>query len=142
MAKDLQTDFDATQFLETYRDDVQPKYRKAKDRESPVDITTAPSAPSKPDKRDELAKMPKNPDHNDAEEDYLHRFVENCPVESFNKHGRQIMVVGDHRKKIQKILALFGEDGTLSSYVYNVLENHFKEFDPIIQSLYRKCKQI
>ena len=51
------------------------------------------------------------------------------------------MVVNEFRRKIPKIRALFNEDLSIAQYVHNVLEQHFKEVDPILQSLYQKSKQ-
>lgn len=36
------------------------------------------------------------------------------------------------------MLILFSEDATIAGYIYNVLEEHFKTFDDVIQSLYKK----
>lgn len=150
MAKDLKSGFDeeeAKNFLDTFREESAPVYQKPKEDvppESPPPETKQDSDCRSPttDKRDRLARIPVNPEHTDAENEYLSTFVEDCPISSFNGKGRQVMVVNEHRHKIQKIQALFGPDGSVAGYIYNVLEKHFNEMDPIIQSLFQKSKQI
>ena len=150
MAKDLKSGFDeeeAKNFLDTFREESAPVYQKPKEDVPPE----SPPPETKPDRdcrspttdrRDRIARIPVNPEHTDAENEYLRTFVEDCPISTFNGKGRQVMVVNEHRHKIQKILALFGPDGSVAGYIYNVLEKHFAEMDPIIQSLFQKSKQI
>lgn len=144
MAKDLKTDFNAQEFLDTFGAEaaatpVKPK-EKATKEPAPPEPPPEPKVSAK--QKDALARVPVNPDRTPQENEYLQTFVESCPIGAFNKKGRQVMVVNEHRQKILKILALFGEDGTIAGYVYNVLERHFADFDNVIQSLYRKSKQI
>lgn len=139
MAKDITTDIDTVDLLNSFEEECVPKLRKAKSSEKQEPKPTAKVAH---DKRDLIAKQPAEVEHSDDESAYLKIFVESCPISSFYKQGRQVVVVNEHRKKIQKILALFGEDANIAGYVYNVLEQHFREYDKIIQSLYSKCRQI
>lgn len=135
--KDITSGFDtqdAQDFLDGYREDAMPSYRKAK-REPPA--TESPSAEVK----DELARKPVTPDRTKEEDEYLRTFVEGCPIDAFNKKGRQVMVVNEFRHKILKIQALFNEDLSIAQYVHNVLAEHFREVEPILQSLYQKSKQ-
>lgn len=111
-----------------------PSYRKAK-REPPA--TESPPDPAK----DELARKPVTPDRTKEEDEYLRTFVEECPINAFNKKGRQVMVVNEFRHKILKIQALFNEDLSIAQYVHNVLAQHFRDVEPILQSLYQKSKQ-
>lgn len=97
--------------------------------------------PTKAEK-DTLAKTPVNAERTETEDAFLRTFVENRPVESFNKKGRQVMVVNEFRKKILKIQALFGEDCTIAQYVHNVLAKHFEDYDEVLQSLFKKSKQL
>lgn len=133
--KDVTTDFDAESFLDTYREDAAPTYRNSR-KPAPAE-----PPPTKAEK-DTLAKTPVNAERTETEDAFLRTFVENRPVESFNKKGRQVMVVNEFRKKILKIQALFGEDCTIAQYVHNVLAKHFEDYDEVLQSLFKKSKQL
>lgn len=126
---------DAQDFLDIYRDGAVPEYRKAK--KEPADE----SPPVTMSRREEMARTPVIPDRTKEEDEYLKTFVETCPIDAFNKKGRQVMVVNEFRHKIIKIQALFNEDITIAQYVHNVLAQHFKDVDPILQGLYQKSKQ-
>ncbi len=127
-------DQDAKEFLDLYGEGAKPKYRTSK-KES-----ASPQPMPKID-REELTRIPVNPDRTKEEAEYLSTFVETCPIDAFNKKGRQVMVVNEFRRKILKIQALFNEDLSIAQYVHNVLAAHFREVDPILQSLYQKSKQ-
>lgn len=150
MAKDLKGSFDeaeAKNFLETFREESAPVYRKPKEDappESPPPETKMDSDCRSPttDRRDKLARVPVTPEHTDAEVEYLRTYVEDCPISSFNNKGRQVMVLNEHRHKIQKITALLNPDMSIAGYIYNVLEKHFSDMDAIIQILFQKSKQI
>lgn len=136
--KDITTGFDsqdAQDFLDIYRDGAVPTYRNA--RKGPA----TESPPVTITEKEELARTPVVPDRTKEEDEYLKTFVENCPVDAFNKKGRQVIVVNEFRRKIIKIQALFNEDITIAQYVHNVLAQHFKDVDPILQGLYQKSKQ-
>ncbi len=125
---------DAQEFLDIYGEDTTPKYRKSKKND-------APEPPPPRIDREELTRIPVTPDRTEEEDEYLRTFVETCPIDAFNKKGRQVMVVNEFRRKILKIQALFNEDLSIAQYVHNVLEQHFKDVGPILQSLYQKSKQ-
>ena len=120
--KDITSGFDnsdAQDFLKGYREDAMPTYRKAKK-------DSATESPPSQEIKEELARIPVNPERTKEEEEYLRTFVETCPVDAFNKQGRQ---------------ALFNEDLSIAQYVHNVLAQHFKDVEPILNSLYQKSKQ-
>lgn len=134
--KDISTGFDnqdAQEFLDVYQD-AMPTYRKAKK-------DPATESPPTAETREELTRIPVTPDRSKEEDEYLKTFVETCPIDAFNKKGRQVMVVNEFRHKILKIQALFNEDLSIAQYVHNVLAQHFKDVEPILNSLYQKSKQ-
>lgn len=134
--KDISTGFDnqdAQDFLDVYQD-AMPTYRKAKK-------DPATESPPTAETREELTRIPVTPDRTKEEDEYLKTFVETCPIDAFNKKGRQVMVVNEFRHKILKIQALFNEDLSIAQYVHNVLAKHFKDVEPILNSLYQKSKQ-
>ena len=125
---------EAQEFLDIYGSSARPLYREPK-REPP------PNVPPEISVKEELARRPVSPDCTKEEDEYLRTFVETCPIDAFNKKGRQVIVVNEFRRKILKIQALFNEDLSIAQYVHNVLEQHFKDVGPILQSLYQKSKQ-
>ena len=125
---------EAQEFLDIYGSRARPLYREPK-REPP------PAVPPEISVKEELARIPVSPDRTKEEDEYLRTFVETCPIDAFNKKGRQVIVVNEFRRKILKIQALFNEDLSIAQYVHNVLEQHFKDVGPILQSLYQKSKQ-
>ncbi len=134
--KDISTGFDnqdAQDFLDVYQD-AMPTYRKAKK-------DPATESPPTAETREELTRIPVTPDRTKEEDEYLKTFVETCPIDAFNKKGRQVMVVNEFRHKILKIQALFNEDLSIAQYVHNVLAQHFKDVEPILNSLYQKSRQ-
>lgn len=136
--KDISTGFDsqdAQDFLDIYRDGAVPEYRKAKKEPA------TESPPVTMTEKEAMARTPVIPDRTKEEDEYLKTFVESCPIDAFNKQGRQVMVVNEFRRKIIKIQALFNEDITIAQYVHNVLAQHFRDVDPILQGLYQKSKQ-
>lgn len=58
------------------------------------------------------------------------------------KSGKQVAVSDEFKVKIQKLLLFFSEGGTIAGYVNNVLEQHFREFDDVIQRMFNNTKQI
>ena len=123
--KDISTGFDnqdAQDFLDVYQD-AMPTYRKAKK-------DPATESPPTAETREELTRIPVTPDRTKEEDEYLKTFVETCPIDAFNKKGRQVMVVNEFRHKILKIQALFNEDLSIAQYVHNVLAQHFKDVEP------------
>ena len=136
--KDISSGFDtqdAQDFLDEYREDAMPTYRKA--RKEP-----ATESPPSPTEREELARKPVTPDRTKEEDEYLRTFVENCPIDAFNKKGRQVMVVNEFRHKILKIRG-FVQRGFIHSAIcpQRALAQHFVDVAPILQSLYQKSKQ-
>ena len=58
------------------------------------------------------------------------------------KSGKQVAVSDEFKVKIQKLLLFFSGGGTIAGYVNYVLEQHFREFDDVIQRMFNNTKQI
>lgn len=134
--------FDAENFLESFREEAVPTYRTAK-KDKKRDLLPTASHTGTEERHGntskmEIAKEVSDLDLSAAEAEFLKRFVADSDFTSVTKRGRQISVSNEHRRKIQKMLILFSEDMTIAGYIYNVLEEHFKAFDDVIQSLYKK----
>ncbi|WP_303017982.1 DUF3408 domain-containing protein [Muribaculum intestinale] len=140
MAK-KEENFNADDFIESFREDAMPTFHSVKKRnpENDSDDTkTGNVTEGEKVSKMEIAKEIIDLDLSTAEEKFIRTFVADSEYTSVAKRGRQISVCNEHRRKIQKMLILFSEDTTIAGYIYNVLEEHFKTFDDVIQSLYKK----
>lgn len=131
MAK-KEENFNADDFIESFREDAMPTFHSVK-KTKPENVTDGEKV-----SKMEIAKEIIDLDLSTAEEKFIRTFVADSEYTSVAKRGRQISVCNEHRRKIQKMLILFSEDTTIAGYIYNVLEEHFKTFDDVIQSLYKK----
>lgn len=140
MAK-KEENFNADDFIESFREDAMPTFHSVKkpmpENDSHNSKTENVTEGEKVSKM-EIAKEIIDLDLSTAEEKFIRTFVADSEYTSVAKRGRQISVCNEHRRKIQKMLILFSEDTTIAGYIYNVLEEHFKTFDDVIQSLYKK----
>ncbi len=140
MAK-KEENFNADDFIESFREDAMPTFhsvKKPKKENDSEDTKTENATDGEKVSKMEIAKEIIDLDLSTAEEKFIRTFVADSEYTSVAKRGRQISVCNEHRRKIQKMLILFSEDTTIAGYIYNVLEEHFKTFDDVIQSLYKK----
>ncbi len=140
MAK-KEENFNADDFIESFREDAMPTFhsvKKTKQENDSDDTKTENVTDGEKVSKMEIAKEIIDLDLSTAEEQFIRTFVADSEYTSVAKRGRQISVCNEHRRKIQKMLILFSEDTTIAGYIYNVLEEHFKTFDDVIQSLYKK----
>lgn len=128
MATRRETNFDADKFLDSYEDrtasvmrDTVPRVSKDPGHVPPSEATSDPS--------------PK-------EVEYMEKYLLPQKYVRVIKRGKQVAVSDEFKVKIQKILLFFSEGGTITGYVNNVLEQHFREFDDIIQRMFNNTKQI
>ncbi len=140
MAK-KEENFNADDFIESFREDAMPTFhsvKKPKLENDSDDTNTENVTEGEKVSKMEIAREIIDLDLSTAEEKFIRTFVADSEYTSVAKRGRQISVCNEHRRKIQKMLILFSEDTTIAGYIYNVLEEHFKTFDDVIQSLYKK----
>lgn len=140
MAK-KEENFNADDFIESFREDAMPTFhsvKKPNPENDSDDTKTGNVTEGEKVSKMEIAKEIIDLDLSTAEEKFIRTFVADSEYTSVAKRGRQISVCNEHRRKIQKMLILFSEDTTIAGYIYNVLEEHFKTFDDVIQSLYKK----
>ena len=140
MAK-KEENFNADDFIESFREDAMSTFHSVKkpmQENDSDDSKTENVTDGEKVSKMEIAKEIIDLDLSTAEEKFIRTFVADSEYTSVAKRGRQISVCNEHRRKIQKMLILFSEDTTIAGYIYNVLEEHFKTFDDVIQSLYKK----
>lgn len=73
----------------------------------------------------------------DAESEYVRLFIHESPVCA--RTGKTIYLRKEFHERIQKIVQTIGSNGlSIFSYVDNVLERHFAEYQREIEEEYRK----
>lgn len=78
-----------------------------------------------------------------AEEvEYMERFIIPNKFSRMSRIGKQVPVTEDFKKKIQKLMLFFSDNGTITEYVNNVLEQHFKDYDEVIRRMFNKHQEI
>lgn len=154
MAKREECHFDTDGFIEDFRKEAVPSYHSAKS-----DVTTAPPAIDKPPKRKKVEPVPDateflwvDPDEIDAirkyqdlnmtedEIGYIKEFIVNSRFRRVSHKGKQVTIRELHHKRIKSILELLGEDAAnISTYIDNVLTEHFKKHYSTIMGIAKKC---
>ncbi|MDV3837638.1 hypothetical protein CMU32_12230 [Elizabethkingia anophelis] len=60
------------------------------------------------------------------------------PTEFTATHRKSIYISSDHHEKISRIVFILSERKiTLSDYMYNILKQHFDEFENEIKAIYK-----
>lgn len=123
-----ETNFDADKFLDSYED------RTASAMRDPATVKEPPKTTAKASETPATAS-PK-------EVEYMEKYLLPQKYVRVIKSGKQVAVSDEFKVKIQKLLLFFSDGGTIAGYVNNVLEQHFREFDDVIQRMFNKTKQI
>jgi len=72
-----------------------------------------------------------------TQEQYLAAFFRETPMTA--RSGKTVYICQEHHDRIIKILRVIGKnEGSLFSYIYNVMEHHFATFQDEITELYEK----
>ena len=74
-----------------------------------------------------------------SELDFIKSYVANNSGGQVTRKGKPIVIRESHRRMICDIYSLFGESPNMAQYIDNVLAEHFRQYYPIIQGIYRKC---
>lgn len=131
MAKKQESTFDPDKFLDCY------------DERTPSANTDAPAKPKPQPPAEPLSKppAPSSVKNTDRELDYLEKFIQQKEYSQVMRKGKQVAVCEDFKLKIQKLLLFFSDGGgTITGYVNNVLEQHFREYDYVIQKMFNNTK--
>ncbi len=144
MAKNYDVEFDSENFVNTFAEDAEPTFTpspaatKKKNANSSSVSMPQETQPRQPTGKSDARGAPPDSGYTQEEEDFIERFVTRTRFTKVSQNGKQVAVSERHLKKIRKVTLLFGDGSTLSGYLYNVLEEHFREFDPILQTLLQK----
>lgn len=151
--------YDASEFIEKVRKDAVPTYHTASDanivqndsesadkpeigsltveqKDYPVTASTMPLANSiEPESDMKYRSMSME----DSEIAYVKRFIASVNFTKVNRKGRTVNIRAEYLKKIKDILGLLDEDANVSTFVDNVLTEHFERFHSTIVGISKKC---
>lgn len=129
MARKREPGFDADKFLERYEEN-------ASHTTAPPE-TPAPSETPSPLKRTIPDKTPADSTPlSNRELEYMENFILRNKYRRISRKGKQVSVSEEFKLKMQKLMLFFSEGGSITEYVNNVLEQHFKEYDDIIKRMF------
>lgn len=123
MARKREPEFDADKFLDRYEENASHTAAPSETPESPGRTV--------PDKTVADGTLLSN-----RELEYMERFILNSKYRRVSRKGKQVSVSEDFKLKMQKLMLFFSEGGSITEYVNNVLEQHFKEYDDIIKRMF------
>jgi len=142
MAKKKNDDFDADGFIESVRASSVPTYHTAADSQPPQsppkEETTADAVPYDDYDTDGTARY-SGLDMTDAEIDYIKTYIADGRFRRVSRNGRQVFIRERHLSMILGILGMLDEEANISTYIDNVLTEHFRKYYPIIQGISQKC---
>lgn len=123
MANKKDATFDAEKFLDDYEDKVRampPITGYSASRKTP---------PAQQAKKAEIENM------SERDTAYLEQFVTHSQCNSVRRDGKQVFISNNFKVKIQRLVAFFSDGGSITGYVNNVLEQHFKEYEDVVNRL-------
>lgn len=123
MARKREPGFDADKFLERYEEN-------ASHTVAPSESTALPER-TVPDKTVATGTSLSN-----RELEYMENFILRNKYRRISRKGKQVSVSEEFKLKMQKLMLFFSEGGSITEYVNNVLEQHFKEYDDIIKRMF------
>lgn len=127
MAKKKEPNFNADKFLEEYEEST-----------SAVPAVSAPQPMA--DSESSPASVSKS--FSDRELEYMQTFILQNRYGKISRKGKQVTVSEEFKKKIQKLMLFFSEGGSITEYVNNVLEQHFKEYDDVINRMFNNSLKL
>lgn len=123
MATKKDTAFDADKFLDSYEENLRSMTPEPKPE------TGRPTPPRGAPKKDLIASMP------EREAAYLEQYVMQTRYNGVRHDGKQVFISSKFKTRIQRLLVFFSEGGSITGYVNNVLEQHFKDFEDVMDRL-------
>lgn len=123
MARKREQGFDADKFLERYEENASHTVAPSE--------TPAPPERTIPDK----TIIDSTPLSN-RELEYMESFILKNKYRRISRKGKQVYISEAFKLKMQKMMLFFSDGGSITEYVNNVLEQHFKEYDDIIKRMF------
>lgn len=129
MARKREQGFDPDKFLERYEENASHTTSAS---ETPV--------PSEASVSSEIAAPDKTVADgiplSNRELEYMESFILKNKYRRISRKGRQVYISEEFKLKMQKMMLFFSDGGSITEYVNNVLEQHFKEYDDIIKRMF------
>lgn len=129
MARKREQGFDADKFLERYEENASHTTATPETPASPE--TPISSERTVPDKT-VVANTPLS----NRELEYMENFILKNKYRRISRKGKQVYISEEFKLKMQKMMLFFSDGGSITEYVNNVLEQHFKEYDDIIKRMF------
>lgn len=123
MARKREHGFDADKFLERYE-------------ENAAHTTAPPDEPPPPRETSSVSTADSEASLSNRELEYMENFILKSKYRRISRKGKQVSVSEEFKLKMQKLMLFFSEGGSITEYVNNVLEQHFKEYDDIIKRMF------
>lgn len=155
MAREKVTGFDADSFIESVRESAVPTYHSAKSKSSesnePQKKENIPKGMPPPEKDESVKGVFYVPPYEsledkyselnmtEAEIDFIKIFVANQEFRQVHQKGQQVLIRKEHCKMISELLTLIDSGANMSTYIDNVLIQHFKQYYPIMVGISKKC---
>lgn len=123
MARKREQGFDPDKFLERYE-------------ENASHTTAAPETPIPPERTVPDKTVAGATPLSNRELEYMESFILKNKYRRISRKGRQVYISEEFKLKMQKMMLFFSDGGSITEYVNNVLEQHFKEYDDIIKRMF------
>lgn len=123
MARKREPGFDADKFLDRYEENAS--------HTTATPETTAPPERTVPDRT-----VADGTPLSNRELEYMESFILKNKYRRISRKGKQVYISEEFKLKMQKMMLFFSDGGSITEYVNNVLEQHFKEYDDIIKRMF------
>lgn len=129
MARKREPGFDADKFLERYEENAS--------HTTAAPETSAPSeTPISPERAVSDKTVAASTPLSNRELEYMESFILKNKYRRISRKGKQVYISEEFKLKMQKMMLFFSDGGSITEYVNNVLEQHFKEYDDIIKRMF------
>lgn len=141
MAKNLDVEIDAGNFLDSFRPELPPSATSS----TPVETGTegkaetggkknggrVPPAGGKGTGKEDRREI------KSQEEEYIELFIRNATTAA--RSGKLTYVRQEYHDRIMKIIQVIGKNGlSLAGYIDHVLTHHFEQYEEAVKKLYKK----
>ncbi len=129
MARKREPGFDADKFLERYEEN-------ASHTTAAPETPALPETPIPPEKAEPDKTVADGIPLSNRELEYMESFILKNKYRRISRKGKQVYISEEFKLKMQKMMLFFSDGGSITEYVNNVLEQHFKEYDDIIKRMF------
>lgn len=134
MAKNLDVNIDAGDFLDSFRPELPPSASPETGMKGKPE-TEEPK--KKVDIPPESKKAANKKETGGLEEEYMELFIRNAATAA--RDGKLTYVRKEYHDRIMKIIQVIGKNGlSLAGYIDHVLTQHFEQYEEAVKKLYKK----